>query len=296
MENIIKVSVAMATWNGEQYLAQQLDSILAQTRKPDELIICDDASQDGTVELLTEYALRHPEIHLICNEQNEGINRNFRKALSLCTGDLIFISDQDDIWAQNKLALMLEASTDTALIYSDAKVIDEMEQVICESEIRFHRTHPVQGRPTSSLLASNSVSGHNLAAHKSVVDAFLKTEMPDVLLYDHWLALIASCQGEIRFIPAQLCSHRIHQSNAHNNLTKPKPKKTRRLGEWIVVADYLGKYASTEAAIFSRYYCLRAMKRWRLWSTLWLVILTFASREVASQGNLKLMLKKAIKI
>lgn len=291
-----KVSVAMATWNGEEYLARQIDSILAQTRKPDEVIICDDASEDGTADILAGYSLRHPEILLIRNTRNKGVNENFRKALSLCTGDLIFISDQDDIWAPNKLKLMLAACADAALIYSDARMIDEMEQVICDSEIRYHQTHPVQGRPTASLLASNSVSGHNLAVRKSVVDAFLKAEMPEVLLYDHWLALMASCQGEIRFLPAQLCSHRIHQNNAHNNLAKPKTKKIRQLGSWAIVADYLGQHATPEAAIFARFYCLRAMKRWRLWSTLWLIALTLASREVACQGNRKLMLRKAIKL
>ncbi len=100
----MRLSIAMATYNGAKYLQEQLDSFLYQTRKPDELVVCDDGSTDATLEILEAFRQQAPfVVHVYRNESNLGYIKNFEKALSLCTGDIIFLSDQDDVWLGKKI-------------------------------------------------------------------------------------------------------------------------------------------------------------------------------------------------
>src|SRR5882762_9087557 len=100
----MKISIAMCTYNGARYLREQLDSIAAQTRPPSELIVCDDNSLDETREIVAGFAASAPfPVRLGVNEQNLGSIRNFERAIKLCEGDLIALSDQDDVWLPEKL-------------------------------------------------------------------------------------------------------------------------------------------------------------------------------------------------
>ncbi len=101
------LSVALCTFNGELFLKEQLDSIINQNLKVDEIIICDDVSNDTTSIILEEYQFKYPElIKVYFNEKSLGTIKNFEKAISLSMGDLIFLSDQDDVWTVNKTKLM----------------------------------------------------------------------------------------------------------------------------------------------------------------------------------------------
>ncbi|HEY2971172.1 MAG TPA: glycosyltransferase, partial [Pyrinomonadaceae bacterium] len=100
----MKISVAMCTYNGAPYLREQLNSIAAQTRPPDELVVCDDVSADLTCEIVTSFAASvHFPVRLYVNEQNLGSTKNFERAIGLCEGDIIARSDQDDVWLPEKL-------------------------------------------------------------------------------------------------------------------------------------------------------------------------------------------------
>ena len=101
------ISIAMATYNGEKYLAEQLDSILAQTVQDFELIVCDDCSSDSTAEILSRYAEKDSRIKIFVNEKNLGFVKNFEKAVSLCSGEYIALSDQDDVWFAGHLEILL---------------------------------------------------------------------------------------------------------------------------------------------------------------------------------------------
>ena len=114
----------MATYNGERYLREQIDSILAQTISFDELIICDDASTDRTCAIVSEYAAKDSRIKLYRNDCNLGFLKNFEKALSLCSADFIALSDQDDIWLPRHLEILLEGIGNKMLAVSDAEVVD----------------------------------------------------------------------------------------------------------------------------------------------------------------------------
>src|SRR5258708_37621369 len=99
------LSVAMCTYNGARFLPEQLESIAAQTKLPDELVVCDDRSTDGSVEIIRSFAQRAPfEIRLDINANNLGSTKNFEKAIGLCQGEIIALADQDDVWCPQKLS------------------------------------------------------------------------------------------------------------------------------------------------------------------------------------------------
>ena len=137
----MKISVAMATYNGEKYIQKQLDSILNQSHKVNEIILVDDKSTDNTREVIQKYIQQHPEMKFsfYVNEENLGYKKNFKKAMSYCRGEYIFLCDQDDIWMDDKVekcvAYMNEKNID--LVVTDKQIIDENDNVTCSS-VRKH--------------------------------------------------------------------------------------------------------------------------------------------------------------
>jgi glycosyltransferase involved in cell wall biosynthesis len=108
----MRISIAMATYNGERFLREQLDSLAAQSRLPDELVICDDGSSDGTVEIAKRFARSSPfEVRVHRNNENLGYARNFERAIGLCSGEIIFLSDQDDVWFPSKVERVMAVFT-----------------------------------------------------------------------------------------------------------------------------------------------------------------------------------------
>lgn len=126
----VKISVAMATYNGEKYIKQQLDTIASQTYLPSEIVICDDGSTDSTISLIEDFATLAPfPVVIIRNENNLGFANNFLKCASNCTGDWIAFCDQDDIWLPKKLEVINDviekSSDDLVLVYHVAELVDE---------------------------------------------------------------------------------------------------------------------------------------------------------------------------
>ena len=117
------VSIAMATYNGERFLREQLDSLLNQTYRNLEIIICDDCSTDSTAGILSEYAKKDSRLSFFVNEKNLGFKKNFEKAIGLCKGEFIALSDQDDIWEANKIEMELKAIGDADFVFHDATLI-----------------------------------------------------------------------------------------------------------------------------------------------------------------------------
>lgn len=125
----LSFSVAMCTFNGARFLGAQLASIAAQDRPPDELVVCDDGSSDGSIEIVIQFARRSKfPVRLVVNDTNLGSTKNFEKAISLCRGAIVALADQDDVWYQHKLGRIEKAflrSSETVLAFSDADLIDE---------------------------------------------------------------------------------------------------------------------------------------------------------------------------
>jgi glycosyltransferase involved in cell wall biosynthesis len=125
----MKISVALCTYNGTQYLALQLASIFFQTIPVNEIIVCDDGSEDDTLSIIDDFQKLHPGIiRFYQNEYNLGAKKNFEKAIGLTTGDFIFLSDQDDIWLPHKVSATLhffENNIDAQAVFSNGSIIDE---------------------------------------------------------------------------------------------------------------------------------------------------------------------------
>src|SRR5215468_7332763 len=122
----MKISVAICTYNGARFVREQLASIAAQTRPPDELIVCDDGSKDATVEIINSFARASGfPVQLKINEARLGSTRNFDQALGLCNGEGIAFSDQDDVWLPQKLEMLEKhLMRGAALAFTDGEVVD----------------------------------------------------------------------------------------------------------------------------------------------------------------------------
>jgi hypothetical protein len=209
-QNTPLISVALCTFNGERYLAQQLTSILEQTHRNLDIVIVDDCSSDGTPQLLTKLAASDARIRLFRNERNLGFIRNFERALGECRGEFIALADQDDIWLPHKLATQLAEIDDNLLTYSRVELIDADGQPIHR---RFPRVNRLDGRCALSLLVDNCVTGHACLIHRDLLTETLP--FPDGLLaHDHWLALVAAASGRMQAGQQVLSQYRMHSSNA----------------------------------------------------------------------------------
>jgi glycosyltransferase involved in cell wall biosynthesis len=227
MDNI---SVVMTTYNGSKFLVAQIESIMAQTRHPDEVVIVDDCSTDNSYEILQTYQAKYPGlIRVYQNFSRLGINKNFEKAAQLSTGALIFFSDQDDVWNPEKIQTMVDRFDGVSLLYSNAVIIDEQGRVISESELEFNDVPAISGNPLIYLLQSNSISGHNILITKEL----LHTAIPfsSNIVYDHWLGIVACLNEGIAFIDDVLVMHRMHNSNSMNNPSLQKIKKDNQVGK-----------------------------------------------------------------
>lgn len=206
-----KISVAMATYNGELFLRKQLDSILQQTVSVNEIVIVDDASIDGTVEIIKEYQITNPFIKLITNTINYGPTKSFEIAVNNCSGDFIALSDQDDIWREEKIAVLLNEIGDAKLIHHDADLIDDYGNKTDESLLNFINYKPIPNFFTR--LIREGVHGCCLMMTKDV--ALVAKTIPNGFIYhDFFYNLVACSLGDIKTINYPLMSYRLHHNNA----------------------------------------------------------------------------------
>ena len=206
------VSVAMATFNGERYLANQLDSILGQTYKNIEIIIVDDSSSDSTISIIHRYQNLHKNIRLTQNPLNLGIVKSFEIALNMCRGEYIALSDQDDVWFSYKIEKLLSSIGDCLLIHSDAVVVDEKMNVVSKTNFESRQKDKFKSEFIDYLI-SNNVTGCTALFPKRLLD--LALPIPEgFYIHDHYLALIASFYGSIKFLHEPLIYYRQHGSNS----------------------------------------------------------------------------------
>lgn len=202
----MRLSIALCSYNGERFIAEQLDSFLAQQRLPDQIIICDDGSSDRTVAICQAFAERAAPLGVVVqvhvNRHNLGYVRNFERALSLCDGDLIFLSDQDDVWHPEKLMRYeqrFEAEPDLLLLHSDATLVDgDLNPLGCglfESlEITDQELSLVHaGRAMDALLLRNLVTGATAAFRRALVARALPIKPG--WIHDEWLGIVAAASG-----------------------------------------------------------------------------------------------------
>lgn len=217
----MKLSVAMCTYDGAAYLLEQLESIAAQTRPPDELIICDDRSHDETAEIVREFAARASfPVRLQINEHKLGSTKNFERAIRLCAGEVIALSDQDDVWLPEKLARLeavFIAKPQVGLVFSDGEIVDEklhpagerLWQRIGLNRPALERIR--RGGALEVLLPGWTVTGATMAVRSAFRDFFLPIPDDLALIHDGWIAAAVAALAEVEPVAECLILYRQHQ-------------------------------------------------------------------------------------
>ena len=208
------ISVALCTYNGEKYLAQQIESILIQSVQVDELVIVDDNSTDQTEEVIKSYANKFPIIKFFKNTPSLGVIKNFERAISLCSGEYIALSDQDDVWLENKLEKMITVlNKKSGMAFCDLMVVNHNLELIHPSfwvlsGLRIGTPEEYLGQ----LLTQNFVTGCACLFTKEIKENALP--FPDnIPMHDYWLAITAASKEQLYRIPESLIKYRQHGNN-----------------------------------------------------------------------------------
>ena len=217
--DVPRISIALCTYNGARYLSDQLRSLAGQRHLPHELVLCDDGSVDNTVSIVEEFARQVPfPVHIVRNPKNLGYSRNFAKAISLCSGEVIALSDQDDFWYPHKLARLAELFSvhpQVEGIFSNGDLIDLASKKLTGdlwTSFRFRNADQLRlrsGHAVRVLLQRNVVTGMAFAFRHTWKDRLL--HMPASWPHDAWLALHLAYEDKLLACPEHLVAYRVHE-------------------------------------------------------------------------------------
>lgn len=219
-----KVSVAMAVYNGEKYLIEQLESIIKQLGPNDELVISYDESSDNTLKIISDYSEKYRQIR-ICRDTGKGVFSNFENAIKNCRGDYIFISDQDDVWVEGKKAKVLaDLERGYDMVIHNAIHIDSKGKQISNDFF------------TANNIKNGIIRNYIKPRYSGCCIAFSK-ELKRIILpiprkvgaYDHWIGMVGELYGRVYFENGVFLKHRLHGENV--------TVSTRKLGT-IISARY----------------------------------------------------------
>ena len=226
----MKISVAFIVYNGARYMRTQLDSILAQSHKVDEIIVCDDASSDNTKEILEEYKNKYPDLLFIYyNNKNLGPTKNIEKAIEACTGDIILLTDQDDYWETNKVETIFKwfvanptmngVFTSGSLMNSNGE-IDNKYGLWDVMSFPYNKVNNSQDLKLYINTVENSVTGATLAIKNNL--PFLKQPFPVIkhLVHDRWVAINLAENNSLGILEEKLIHYRIHSEQAIGGMTE----------------------------------------------------------------------------
>lgn len=216
------IKILLAAYNGQEYLAEQIDSILNQSIQNWQLLVRDDGSDDGTVRILEDYANRLPDkIRLITdNGSRLGANLNFGKLLEYADAEYVMFSDQDDVWLPNKIELTLNAMKAAEkvypdkpiLIHTDLQVADSKLNIIADSLWVYQKLFPEAGNNLNRIMAQNVVTGCTVMINKKALVVSLPVP-PEAIMYDWWLALNVCRHGKIIYVSIPSVLYRQHSGN-----------------------------------------------------------------------------------
>jgi glycosyltransferase involved in cell wall biosynthesis len=259
----VRVSVALCTYQGERYLQEQLDSIAEQTLPPDEVIVCDDHSTDGTVGILERFrsGSQFP-VNVHVNAEQLGLTKNFERAICLCKGDIIFLADQDDVWHPEKLSTLVPVfatSPEVGAVFSDAHFVDEdlssdgrgvWEMIGFTSALQ--RKFAQRGA-LDVLLKRQVVSGMTMAFRARFRD--LVIPIPRDWIHDRWISVLIAAVADIAMVPRRLVKYRQHDEQATKVILGILPRTLR---------ETIAERQNTDAAEFLRFADQYAAARRRL--------------------------------
>lgn len=273
------ISICMATYNGERFLRQQLDSILAQSNQDWQLLVRDDGSDDDTVPIVEDYASRLPgRIRLVTDGGGRlGANLNFGKLLEYADTEYIMFSDQDDVWLPNKIDLTLNAMKAAeqiypdkpVLIHTDLKVVDSDLNIIADSMWSYQKLFPEIGDDLSKIMAQNVVTGCTVVINRKARD--VSTPIPaEAIMYDWWIAIRVAKHGKIVYISTPSILYRQHPGS---EIGAKRAKKINAL-------HFFKKLCCLKKLLSAQY---KMVKKADTDAKLWLLVLNKASIKVAQR-------------
>ena len=217
----MKLSVAFIVYNGSNYMEQQLDSILNQTVKVDEIVVCEDNSTDNTREILEKYNKANPGLFKILhNTQNLGSNKNAEKAIQHCTGDIVFLSDHDDEWLPNKVERTLqyfEQNPKMNGVFSNGYLMNANSEVDTQNALWDSMSFPFEQLKNNSALLreyihtnENCATGAAMAFRRKL--SFLDQPFPSIkfLIHDRWISMNLTNDNSLGFVEDKLIKYRLH--------------------------------------------------------------------------------------
>ncbi|HEO2798974.1 TPA: glycosyltransferase family 2 protein [Streptococcus agalactiae] len=237
----MKVNILMATYNGEKFLAQQIESIQKQTFKEWNLLIRDDGSSDKTCDIIRNFTAKDSRIRFINENEhhNLGVIKSFFMLVNYEVADFYFFSDQDDVWLPEKLSVSLEAAKHKAsdvplLVYTDLKVVNQELNILQDSMIRAQSHHA----NTTLLpeLTENTVTGGTMMINHALAEKWFTPN--DILMHDWFLALLAASLGEIIYLDLPTQLYRQHDNNVLGARTMDKRFKILREGPKSIFTRY----------------------------------------------------------
>jgi glycosyltransferase involved in cell wall biosynthesis len=255
------LTVALCTYNGAPFLQEQLESIVRQTRLPDEIVICDDSSSDSTGSILQEFARVAPcPVRLFLNGEKLGVTKNFEKVIGLANGDVIALADQDDVWYQSKLEKLELSLANAVLAFSDADVVDENLRPLGYKLWEVVGFHGNRLTPENDLfrvlLRGNCVMGASLAFRRDIRDFILP--IPGNWVHDAWIAILVSAVAPAIWIDKPLLAYRQHGKNQiggrqeniaariRRNWLKPEYQPGELVSQFEEALNRLGTYQELE--------------------------------------------------
>ena len=247
---VTTISVAMCTHNGARFVAEQVRSILAQTVAVDELVVSDDDSSDDTIAVIEREiaaAATPPRLRVLRNNPALGVVKNFEQALTATSGELVALSDQDDVWHRDRIATalaVLKANPEVELVFGDARIVDGDGAPtgatlfgtlgVTDDE----RGAVATGRALDALVRRSLVTGATVLMRRELVERAVP--FPDDWVHDEWLAVVAALTSGIAIAPGELIDYRIHGGNqigvsrlapavAWRRLTEPRRARNHRM-------------------------------------------------------------------
>ncbi len=219
-----KLSVALCTYNGMAYIEQQLDSILNQELPVDEVVVSDDGSSDDTMNIVRRIASEYQQIHWIFlqNASQLGVIRNFEQAICQCTGDIVFLSDQDDVWRRDKTQVIVSyfnSHPEKDVVFSDAELVDDKGNKLSDrSLLDAWQLLPnidfwESGFCLESMMFCNRATGATMAFRRCCSESFLPFDNDLLYLHDYQIAMYACIKGSLGLVKASLIQYRQHGKN-----------------------------------------------------------------------------------
>jgi glycosyltransferase involved in cell wall biosynthesis len=235
----------MATYNGEKYLREQIDSILSQIGTDDELVISDDGSKDKTIEIIMEYEKDDTRVKLLHNTVRHKVVGNFENALKNCKGEYIFLADQDDVWLENKYSIMIDLLQKYDVVVSDSIVTDSELKTLKSSFFELHKS----GTGILKNIKKSTYYGSCMAFNRKILQKSLP--FPSTIGHDLWIGIVGEIFGKVYFLHKPLILYRRHENVHCLVLSKSTRPIYKQIWERVIMLYYVMRLLFSKTSLSS---------------------------------------------